>query len=88
MESDAVSSRGDARTERTRKKAKIMDVIRKEESADPTRLHERLYIDDAELGEILTEMLRSGEIEYHSLAQGRAALRLTPLGVAVHERAR
>jgi hypothetical protein len=75
-----------ARPDRMKKKAKVMEVIQRHGSAVPSKVHEKVYIDDSELGEILTQMLRGGEIEYVKPSQGKVALRLTPRGVSVYER--
>lgn len=85
MENVSASARA-ARAERLKRKAKVMEVIMKHEFADHKTLHESLYIDDGELGEMLTEMLRSKEVEYVPRPKGKVALKLTEAGVGTYER--
>ena len=67
--------------DRLKRKMKVMSVIQTQEYPDPKKIHEKIYIDDSELGTILTEMLRHGEVEYAKRPRGKVGLRLTAAGV-------
>lgn len=85
METDPVSKKGRL-SDRSGKKFKIMAAIAKKMSIGPTEIHESVYISDAELGDILTEMLRLGDVAYLTTNKGASALTLTAAGKAKYDR--
>lgn len=83
MESDPEPRKAPSRQER---KLKIMGVIAKNGAIAPTELLNSVYISDADLGEILTGMLRDGDIRYLFPPGGKSKVMLTPDGMAKYAR--